>query len=181
MMNRTAPENIGFGTVLRRFNSEGRIFLAGEELSRDFLLRMPAANRDAMEDSRQIKIYPRAVSRRSAAATIEVGGEYFLRATGVDEYDVIVGAIVGSKLTKDAAQALIDTKTAQPAENAPAGSTEAAIDAPKRLKKVPGKRNSKRKTKSKRKSATRAAAPKPPKAEPPKAEPGPSDQNGPID
>lgn len=169
-MQRIVEDNIGFALVKRRFESSGRVFMSGEELDRAFLLRMPRGNRDAMCDSKQIEIYPRAVGRNSQPAK----GELHLRAAGVGVYDVIQGTIVASNKTKEEAQAIIDGKASQPEEKK---ASEAATE--ERVKKP--RRKAKRKSKRAKKASVRAAA-KPRVSKAPKTPPPESDQqNGPID
>lgn len=170
-MQRIAEDNIGFALVRRRFESSGRVFMSGEELDRAFLLRMPRGNRDAMCDSKQIEIYPRAVGRN---ADKPAKGELHLRAAGVGVYDVIQGTIVASNKTKEEAQAIIDGKVSTPEEKkASEVATEERVKKPRR----------KAKRKSKRAKKARAASPakeKPPKAVTPKPDTS-EQQNGPID
>lgn len=172
-MQRIAEENIGGAYVRRRFESAGRIFLAGEELARDFLLRMPRGNRDAMSDSKQIEIFPKSAVAATAKPSSK-GGELHLRAAGIGTYDVIQGTIVGTGLTKEAAQAMVDQATAQPvSEQAP------KVEAAKKARKPKKARKAKKRTtrgggSSQRVAEAAAAQPSPARADT-------DDANGPID
>jgi hypothetical protein len=166
-MQRISEDNIGFAIVKRRFESAGRVFTSGEELDRDFLLRMPRGNRDAMSDSKQIEIYPRAVQRNGA---VVAQGELHMRAAGIGTYDVIQGTIVATGVTKDAAQALIDAGAKKPATT----KKNAQEAAPAKSKRKPAKRAKRAKKKQAAKRSKAAAkAPKTPAAES-------EQQNGPI-
>lgn len=174
-MQRIAEDNIGFALVKRRFESSGRVFMSGEELDRDFLLRMPRGNRDAMCDSKQIEIYPRAVGRNSNSQPAK--GELHLRAAGVGVYDVIQGTIVASSKTKEEAQAIIDGKAVRDDEPGMAKKlAEIAAGVAERKPRRKAKRKAKRAKKAR--AVAKPREPKAPRA--PKPETA-EQQNGPID
>lgn len=153
-MTRIAAENIGFAIVKRRFASGGVNYVPGSEtgeLSREFLLAMPPANRDAMVDARQIEIYPRSVLRSGGAPP---KGEKHLVTRGFGKYDVIQGSIIGTGMTKEAALALIGVETSPAVE-------DEQMSAPVSAKRKP--RSMKGGKKAKRKKVARKNSPRSPK------------------
>lgn len=186
-LHRLPDDQIGFAVVRRRFESGGRIFLANEELPRDFLLKMPRGNRDAMTDSRQIEIYP--IPRQPVAGK-KTAGELLLRAAGIGKYDVIQGTVVAAGLTKDEATAYIAAgKKPEPKQQEASTAVEEGQGEP--TKRAPAKRGTKRRKKGKRAKGARrpraAAAPKPDapaheqKPVTATSEPSADQENGPID
>ena len=93
---------IGGAIVRRTFNSAGRQVFSGQKLSREEVLKMPLANRNALADKRYIDIFP--ISDAAAAAN---GGERFVVCIGKDQYVVLEGRqITDEPVDRETAYAL---------------------------------------------------------------------------
>jgi len=97
------PGMIGGGRVTRRFETGGRTFKPGEEISREKILAIPIANRNALINAGFIEIFP----------VSAVGGERFLVPMGKGLFHVVEGRRLSSEpLTKEQADALLSAKSA---------------------------------------------------------------------
>ena len=95
-----AEQDIGGAVVRRRFDLSGRTVLAGAYISRDQLMKIPAANRRALVNGKFIAPYPR-------AALAEESGERHVVHRGGGAYDVIVGRKINdTPMSKDEADEL---------------------------------------------------------------------------
>lgn len=142
-------EDISFGVVERAITIGSERRLRGSEISYGELARMPASNRNALIENRFIAVYPKGVTvRREGGQVIaperieisEAGGQLHVIAKGFGKWDVIQGTIVGTGLTKEAAQLLagqVGPHAAPVNQDAPAS---AAAPARKKRRASPGKR-----------------------------------------
>jgi hypothetical protein len=78
--------DIGGARVRRTFSNGDRHMKAGEQLSRDDLLKMPRPNRRALSDAGYIEVYPRSPEA--------VASERIVIGIGKDKYNVIEGRVL---------------------------------------------------------------------------------------
>jgi hypothetical protein len=92
-------QDIGGARVRRTFTSGARQLKAGEQLTRDEVLKMNLPNRRALSDSGYLELYPRAPTAEP--------GERFVVGVGKDKCNVIEGRVLNDDpLTKDQAERL---------------------------------------------------------------------------
>ena len=96
-----ADADIGGGRVRRPFTRAGKYLKPGTELSRDEILAMPHANRQALIDSTYLEVWP-----APKVSPIE-GASRHVISRGFARFDVIYGVKLNKEpLTKDEADAL---------------------------------------------------------------------------
>lgn len=75
------PDQIGGGRVERTFSYGGRRLVRGDMLTREQIVAMPAANRNALIETKHLLVWPPGIG----------GGEKFVQALGFGRYNVIQG------------------------------------------------------------------------------------------
>jgi hypothetical protein len=99
-------KDIGGARVRRTFTSGSKQLKAGENLSRDDVLKMNLPNRRALADSGYLELYPRAPQVEGIERIIVGTG------TGKDRYNVIEGRVINDvPLSRDDAEKLARKKT----------------------------------------------------------------------
>jgi hypothetical protein len=92
-------KDIGGARVRRTFSNGAKQLKAGDQLSRDDVLKMNLPNRRALTDSGYLEVYP-------LAPTVE-GLERFVVGVGKDRYNVIEGRVLNDDpLSKEQAEKL---------------------------------------------------------------------------
>lgn len=100
------PDHIAGGRVVRTFRCGERQVFAGNMLSRDELLRMPAQNRNALIEKGFITIWPKE-AETAGLSVGTVGGTRHVCALGFGRYDVVEGTKVNeAPLNREEAYAL---------------------------------------------------------------------------
>lgn len=101
---------IGGGTVRRRFTSGGVALMKGHQLTGDQLRAMPANNAQALIGAGFIEVWPKSAANRE-------GMKRFVISRGPGKYDVVEGYVLNSEhLSKDDAVALAKTHAASESE-----------------------------------------------------------------
>lgn len=111
------PSNIGGGRVVRTFTNgliSDKALLAGTTLTREQILKMPSANRNALIEKGYMMVWPpssdtlpAAVAPRADATAGATPHQRFVRPRGFGKYDVIEGVQLNDRpLSKDEAYPL---------------------------------------------------------------------------
>jgi hypothetical protein len=103
------PKNIGGAYVRRTFTRGGQRVMRGDKLTREDVLSIPAANRQALIEKHFIDIYP--------PPPDSVGGERFIVRTNGKTFDVIEGRKIAEGLTREAADAVVAGKSPETTEH----------------------------------------------------------------
>lgn len=107
------PDQIGGGVVRQRFTCGDRKLTPGNRLSRDEVLAIPRASRDALVRNSQLLLVPTHPENAVAAAGRPT--ERFMLSLGGGKYGVIEGwKLTQEPVSKDAAEKLVAGDSAEP-------------------------------------------------------------------
>ena len=106
------PDQIGGGVVRQRFTSVGRQLTVGDRLTREEVLAIPRANRDALVRNSQLLLVP--THPENAAAAAGRPTERFMLSLGGGKYGVIEGwKLTADPVSKAEAEALLAGRDTQ--------------------------------------------------------------------